>query len=195
MMEGDEDKALALEEQIENEIRRQAEESAVRRIAEDNAKRMQTQAAAEFQTAVKETLADYPMLDAKAAQPNRIAIAAVVQIRNEQMQLGKSPAEALRIAAEEVAAEMGLQKAGAAAPAAAAADDGKKVDQQQARKQQILRRNAQAARAQPADIGTVGAGRGARGAPGSESDINVRDLTEEEFEALPAAERKRLRGD
>jgi hypothetical protein len=195
MMEGDEDKALALEEQIENEIRRQAEESAVRRIAEDNAKRMQTQAAAEFQTAVKETLADYPMLDAKAAQPNRIAIAAVVQIRNEQMQLGKSPAEALRIAAEEVAAEMGLQKAGAAAPAAAAADDGKKVDQQQARKQQILRRNAQAARAQPADIGTVGAGRGARGASGSESDINVRDLTEEEFEALPAAERKRLRGD
>jgi hypothetical protein len=198
MMEGDEDKALELEEQIEAEIRRQAEEAAVKRITEDNAKRLQQQAEAEFKEAAAEIMATYPALDAGTREKpnpnaNPIAIAAVVQIRNQQIHAGRAPADALRNAVEQVAKAMALQRADADGD-----DQGQQqgvVDPKQVRKQQIVRRNAEAARRQPADIATTGAGRGARGAAGTESEINVRDLTEEEFDALPAAERKRLRGD
>lgn len=200
MMEGDEDKALEIEEQIETEIRRQAEESAIRRITEENAKKLQKQAEDDFKAAAAEMKTAYPMLDGGTAEKpnpnaNPIAIAAVVQIRNQQIQAGVAPAEALRSAVEQVAEAMSLKPVGGSdgggeGEGGAAA----RVDPKQTRRQQIVARNAAAARSQPADIVTTGAGRGARTANG-EGDINVRDLSEEEFERLPAAEKKRLRGD
>lgn len=104
LLEGDKPKATEIRRQINAEIKRQSEESAVQRLkaereaeqAEATAKTAQEQLAEVATNAIKV----YPFLDANAAEANKQAITDVRVWRDHLIGEGKSPAEALQAAVD-----------------------------------------------------------------------------------------------
>lgn len=104
LLEGDKPKATEIRRQINAEIKRQSEESAVQRLksereaeqAEATAKTAQEQ----FSEVVQKAIKDFPFLDAKAAEANQQAITDVKVWRDHLIGQGKTPAEALAAAVE-----------------------------------------------------------------------------------------------
>lgn len=179
---GDDDKALELDEQIEAHRMRVAEENAVKRIRQENQEQSAQQVATELASAAKGIQKTYPQLDAKSADADPDAIDFVIFRRDKLIAAGTPAGEALRQAADLAAKAFGFAKGEKKDPAPT-------EDPDTARTIQARLRNADAANRQPPELG----GRGDRGT--QQQRVNVAEMTDEEFAALPAAEKKRLRGD
>jgi hypothetical protein len=149
----------------------------------------------EFGKAVAETLKAHPWLNDKGDDADPDAIEQVVALRNLYISKGKSAADALREAAAKVAktrpkAEPEEEEG------EEGEDDGKgkkkptaKEIAEAARAKEARKRGALAAEDQPAAL----KGKGNRTSEGAQ--LNIEDMTEEEFDALPEAEKKKARGD
>lgn len=201
MMEGDKDKALKLRKEINAQLRADAEAEAT---AKAEQRIMQREAEREFKTAVAAAIEKYPFLDAKSKQANADAIDDVVALRDHYIRKGKSPGDALRMAADKIGPQYGKPKKASTQVEEEEEEEGaedeapasksnvtKLADKLKARQQAALTRNAKASAAQPAAISGVGAG--SRTKKGE--DVDVENLSESEFERMPESEKKRLRGD
>jgi hypothetical protein len=182
LLNGDDDLAVEIRMQINAELTRQANERAAQ--AEERAfeRLSQREQQKVFVSEAEALRAEYPELDEKGERANIKAIEFVVRERDALISDGESPHNALRMAAEAAAVRYGFAKASPAG--AAAVETASNVRQIQA-----ATRNARAAQQQPAPLGGVGnrATQPAR--------LDVEKMDEDEFDALPAAEKKRLRGD
>lgn len=176
---GDHDEARSIRRQINDHILKTAEENATARANQALAARDQQNALAAQAEAAYEK---FPFLDAKAKDANTEAIAAVVDMRDLFISRGETPVKALKMAVARVGPFY---------------SDGKETSpertdefaqQRKARQSDAIRRGAESAARQPPLLKGVG-----------EREKNLREsdvegMTEEEYEALSTAERKRLRG-
>lgn len=128
--------------------------------------------------------AEFPQLDHQSAAADRAAIDEVVEYRDFLVaSKGIAPHTALRQAAERIAKANGWERQGESTDPAAKPDkDGRTASQ--------LKANAVAANRQPPTL-NVGVGNRTT----SVSARDVEGMSEDEFERLPEAEKRRLRGD
>ena len=179
LVEGRDDEAIELQGQIDEEILNRATQNAMNRMAAQQAQREQQAAMQTFQQTVQQIEADYPQLNANSEQADEDAILFVVAKRDALIKLGTNPGEALRQASDAAARTFGF--------GTQPAHTGKATGEN--RKQEALLRNAKAAQAQPPQL----AGLGNRAT--APQRVDVSDMPEDEFEALPESEKSRLRGD
>lgn len=177
---GDDDRALELDEAIQQHTLAQATENARRQYEAAQATMTQQQQAAALKATAAELTALYPQLDVKSADADQDAIDFVVARRDRLMAEGKPAHEALRLAVTVAAKRFGFD-GDESAPT--------KSDPVAARLLAARQRNAAAAAAQPPELG----GKGNRATQVAR--LDVEKMTDEEFAALPEAEKKRLRGD
>lgn len=100
MLDGEEDKAVEIRMEINAIIQANAEQSVRNSIKQEESVKSAQQQQKEFQAAVNEIQAAYPMLDINSEEANEDAIDVVVALRDKYVAQGKSPAEALRTASE-----------------------------------------------------------------------------------------------
>jgi hypothetical protein len=183
MMEGDIDKHLEIQEQIEGIIE---ERATARAIATMTQARAQT----DLDTAAAEVVKAFPFLDSRSQEANPEAIEDVLLLRDSLVaRKGLSPAAALIKAAKTVAP--GYAPASQGATSGVDKGEGKGADDPAAnRNANALTRGAKAASTQPAN---PEGGKGNRGTPVAVTD--VAKLSDAEFAALPKSEKARLRGD
>jgi hypothetical protein len=177
LVSGDDAKALELDEQIAEAMLVEGERRALARMRKEqeaDSLRVQNEDLQQAGELVKKA---YPQLDNKSPNADPDAILFVIAKRDTLVQAGKAPGEALRAAAEQASKLFGF---GAGQPT---------EDVSTARTILARTRNAAAAAAQPPELSGLG-NRATRA-----QQTNVETMTDEEFAALPAAEKKRLRGD
>jgi hypothetical protein len=177
---GQDDRALELDEKLHAHAIAQATKQARTEIEADQSRRAVQTQAQELARVGAEVKAKYPQLDGTSADKDDDAITFVVATRDRLIESGKSAAQALTEASEKAAKIFGF---GAPAPTPPNADPAT------ARTIAARLRNAAAATAQPATLEGVG-NRASR-----QQQDNVEAMSDEQFAALPAAEKKRLRGD
>lgn len=168
IMEGDTAAALAIRKEINGELTRQSKQEVTRELTQERE-------ASSLQSAAAEAITTYPFLDSAAENANPKAIAEVVEWRDFYRSRGQSASEALRNAVGKVAPSY------AEPPSAVTKPDTRTPD--------AIARGIKADAAQPKPL----AGTGERSSRVGRD--NVETMTEDEFDALPAAEKKRLRGD
>ncbi|MES2488549.1 MAG: hypothetical protein V4607_02070 [Pseudomonadota bacterium] len=187
LVDGDLDLAEELEEQLENHIRESARAEAVAEVTSQNA-------TAIFNEAVAEVIEAYPFLNSKAKDKNLDAIDEVVALRNHYITKDNlSAAAALRKAADKVGPRY-AKAAGKGNEGEEEEDAGKGGGSQQEsqaalRKKLSLRRNADAASRQPAQMN---GGDGERSTAGK---VDVSELPDEDFSKLTPKQKKEARGD
>ena len=183
LAEGEFERAADLDEIIETEITRQAEERAHSRIRKDlDAEREATnqQTVAESVAKVADAvIADFPVFDSTVEEPNQTAINALIGLRN-QYATSMPLDQALRKAADELGPIFGGKQI------ATDAADKRAIAEADARK-----RAARASVAQPANIAAAGAGARSHALSGAD----VANMDEKTFDALPESEKRKLRGD
>jgi hypothetical protein len=179
LVSGDDDKALELDERIQDYTLRRAREEAKREFDAENQQLTARQQATALAAAANEMKAKYPELDDRGDAADPDAIAFVIAKRDALIAAGKAPHEALREAADSIAKRLGFGEKSAPT----------NTDPVTARLVAARERNARAAAAQPPDLG----GRGDRATQAAR--VKVEEMTDEEFASLSAAEKKRLRGD
>jgi hypothetical protein len=177
---GDDDRALELDEQIQEHTLQQAKAAARQELEASQATMTQQQQAAALKATAAEMKQLYPQLDEKGAEADQDAIDFVVARRDRLIAEGKPAHEALRQAVVVAAKRFGLDGDGTAPT---------KDDPAAARLLAARQRNAAAAAAQPPELG----GKGNRAT--ATARVDIEKMTDEEFAALPEAEKKRLRGD
>jgi hypothetical protein len=180
LLNGLDEKALDLQAQIDDMIEARATERAMERLNQSLKDQAQAREQQTFQQVVTEMEANYPGLDAKSDQANEDAILYVVAKRDALIQAGNNMTDALRKAVDQAAKVFAL---GQEQPAHIAQGS------QQNRQQQSLMRNAAAANQQPPQ----NAGLGNRATAPQRMD--VAKMSDAEFDAMPEAEKARLRGD
>lgn len=173
--EGDDNKAEALEDQIDSlSAQRQAriaEQRATELLEQQQKAQQQKAAQSEMQAVVTEAYQSYPFLDVEGAEPNQDAIDEVVALRDLYLSRGQSAAQAIAAAV----AKVGPRYADEPAVKPARAPKTGSVAQNLEREKRI-----------PPSM--PGVGERAR-------KIDYSALTEEEFDNLSAVERKKARGD
>lgn len=174
LMEGDMDKAASLDDLIDEEVMKIAETRITQRQAAQ-------QGHAALQAASAQAVIDFPYLDTEEGAE---ALELIVMSRDRKMASGIAPAQALREAVQAIAPR--FAPVDGAAPDKGLITPPKPADTRSAN---ALTRGAADSNLQPASIQ---AGVGNRATAGR---VNVEHLTEEQFENLPTAEKKRLRGD
>lgn len=185
--EGDQDAAMAIRKEI-----RVAERAELERLADERAERLYTErkakedaALAEKQKAQEQTalqaaaakaVENYPFLDSDSPEANEEAIEEVIALRDHFLSKGQSATDALMKAVGRVGARY-----------AAAPDDEPVIDKKKATltAEQIQRNLDREKRIPSRDAGV-----GERA-----NKINYEDLTEEQFDNLPDAEKRKARGD
>lgn len=177
---GDDDRALELDEQIHEYQLKKARELARADLEAARAQQDQNERVQTLQATAAEIKAKYPELNDKSPDADADAITFVIAKRDALVAAGRAPHEALREASEIAAKRFGFAADGAAPTA---------VDPAAARLLKARERNAQTAALQPPELG----GRGNRATQTARADVAT--MTDEEFAALPEAEKKRLRGD
>lgn len=170
MMSGEQEKAVAIRSQINEEIFARAEASSTEKVSRKLSER---EAKAELEKVATDVMNEFPFLDVNGPQANADAIAEVVEWRDFYVSRGESLASALSKAANKVAPSFATAAAtpGQQAPAP-------KVDP---RKQAAINRNITDAAAQaPAPVAGIG-NRTTPPAPKIE--------TQKDWESLSAVER------
>lgn len=170
MMEGDQDKAIAVRAKINAEFVAQAEANAEERVLSQLSQR---EAAKVFNDTVSQLVSDHPFLDSNSASANAEAIADVVEWRNMYMAQGAPAHVALQKAVSKIAPMYAAkpESAEAAVPAEPVVDK---------RKQLALVNAAKAASAQPP---RVDAGVGNRAIPMGDAIIDNQDKWEKASDA------------
>lgn len=183
LMEGDEDKAAELDEQIDAEVERRATLRAVANLSESQAK-------AELKAAAAAVIEDYPFLDSTSRAANKEAIAEVVAFRDSYISRGMGHAEALMKAAEKVGKFYAPAKSKKVADEDDEDDDPKsaktKIDELRERR---LRKNAKTANQQPARL------EGGVGNRGTGGKLNIEDMDDDQFSRLSEKDKAKARGD
>jgi Skp family chaperone for outer membrane proteins len=174
LRDGDATRAKQIRGAINQHIQQQAEAAAVARVSAVMDKR---DTDASLVAVANESIAKYPFLNAESDQANEEAIAEVVEWRDYYASKGLRPDLALQKAVAKIVPMY--------APKGKEPEPEPKTD---SRGKEALQRNALAAAAQPMALNGVGE-------RASRARYDVAKMSEEEFDALPASERKRLRGD
>lgn len=182
MFNGDADVAADIRMQINSAIEARAEERALEKMraaaAQEKAQERQQQVVERFNAVVEQMEKEYPQLDVNSESADPEAIAMVVALRDQYIQAGKDPAEALEAAAKRTAERLGFA---AQSPAAG---------QQGNRQQETLRRNAQAASQQPP---RMNAGMSDRAL--TTRSKSVTQMTDKEFDNMDPEQERNLRGE
>ena len=177
MMEGDIEKAVKLRGQINAAIREQAEAAAEQKISAREAERSQKAIANELAAMSAQVVKDYPYLD---TEEGALVIPQITALRDAYVAKGESPANALRKAADFIAPKFD--------PNPQDKDEPKPEAKQDGRTAAAIARGIKDSAAQPPQMSGVG---------NRAMETVKRDVTrmsEEEYDALPDAERKRLMG-
>lgn len=170
LMDGDQELAVKIRREINAHIRTEARREAQAAVSTDNAARA-------LQSASDEAIEQFPYLNTPDGAE---ALELIVASRNHRIAQGAAPAAALRAAVKAIAPRFAPPSTGLPA------DEGKT----DTRAINAAARGAQDSLNQPPAL--VGGTGNRANAP---SKVDVSTLTEEQFAALPEAEKKRLRGD
>jgi len=178
VMDGDHDKAVALRREI-----RGAEQAAYRVMAQQQADRAReaTKEELQFDSTVAELNEAYPMFDPNAEGYQKELVDEALDLHAGFVARGYTAAGALRKAVNYVVAANGLNVTTEEAPAP------KALAEAPAPKKTNVKAKLAAATAQPPKQQGVGTA--------AEKKVDVNSMSEEEFDALPEATVRRLRGD
>lgn len=168
VVEGDTDRA----KQIRKEIRKAEEAALLDRVKRETERDMAVKTVAERKAAIiSQAFQDYPVLDHNAAEYDPSMVAKINRMSVAYQAEGKTEDQAISLAIADIM------------PVKSAVEQPKTDND-------AKRRNAKAAESQPPSLGGVGTGDRAKAAA-----LDVSNMTEDEFAALPDREKKRLRGD
>ena len=180
-IDGDFNKAKAIRAEI-----RKAEQELYRAEAQrtQSAAVSQTRIELDLKTTIQELEAVYPALDSKNEETyDELATSEVLELHNAYLSMGKfaTPAESLRAAAELIAMKYKLQ------PAEEVEEIEETPPPRRKTADTAARRKAVAAAAQPRLPSA--------GSAGTASTMNIAEMSEAEFDALPESKKAELRGD
>lgn len=182
LMEGDTRKAAAIRRAINAHVREQAAADARREVEQQRQQDQQRATADALAAESQATLQAFPYLN---TEEGKEALLLIVEARDGKIARGMAPLDALRAAVKAIAPKF--------APAGQGDTPSKDLPQAETktdlRQAAAVERGAKASMAQPAAL-TGGVGERAEAGR-----INVADLTDEQFNKLPDAEKRRLRGD
>lgn len=187
IIDGDEERAAELRAEIREFERQETIDAVLRAQDARKAQEQEELSKAEeqrlFDEEVKAVVADYPKFDSTKPDADEEGMTLLIAKRNYLIEhQGVAPHEALRQAADHIAKVQGYTKA-------SAADPGKQESVRTQRRGESAQRNAVAQEQQPPAMGGASAGERGRG------DVpNVDDLSEEDWDNLPEAERDKLLG-
>lgn len=188
VLDGQHEKAAALRQEIRRAERAQLEFELTQKMEQ---KVTQSQQMSALQQAASELETNFPVFDRNSPEFNEKYTQEVIDLRDAFIVKGENPVAALSKAAKFVLREYDLVDMSTQEPPSLAAPTATKaapVDEV-AKKRADIARKMKAAESQPPDM--PGESSAARG----EKAFDVTQLTEDEFNALPAATLKRLRGD
>lgn len=178
VLDGDKDKAKAIRAEIRSEERKALEQEGAKAgkqtVAEELRQRDEQAELARLQQVAREAVVKHPFFDAGAKDANPEAIEELVAWRDHYIRKGLPPSKALATAVEKVAPRYAKD-----------AERKPTANKPSATEEQILKNMDRAKR-----IPQAPAGVGERG-----KDIDYSKLSEDEFDALPAEEKKKARGD
>ena len=186
VIEGDTEKAAAIQAEIFKALRTQGTPSQDSQAPIDRTQIIaEVREGMEFEQTVRDTFTRYPQLDTESEAYNEEVAVEAVAMQKMYFEQGYNRIEATRKAATAVAKIYGLDEA---APASAPSEPPKaaaaKKMQQAARQAKV----AAAKKAPPAAAGNSGAQRD------SASDLNIHDVSPEDWATLPESVRNRLLG-
>lgn len=179
MLEGEVEKAVKLRGQINAAIREQAETAAEQRLEARETARNQKAIAAELATMSAQVVKDYPYLD---TEDGAMVVPQIIALRDAYVAKGETPGAALRKAADFIAPKFDPNPQGKA-------DEDKPEPKQDTRTAAAIARGLKDSAAQPPQM----AGVGNRAMETVKRDVTR--MNEEEFDALPEAEKRKMRGD
>jgi hypothetical protein len=177
LRQGDASTAKQIRVAINAHIQQQAENAAIEKVTATLSKR---ETETSLVAIANDSIKKYPFLNQDSDDANDAAINEVVEWRDYYASKGMRADVALQKAVEKIAPMYAPKAAPKAEP-----EPEPKVD---LRGKEAIQRNAQAAAAQPMQLNGVGE-------RAAKARHDVAKMTEEEFDALPASEKKRLRGD
>lgn len=180
VLDGDKEKARSIRAEIRAEERKAFEAEGAKAgklsAAEELRQRDALVEQSSMQRVLEQAIEKYPFLDHKSKAANADAIEDVVARRDFYIRQGKSPSKALAMAVEKVAPRYD-DKGG---------EPARKPGEKPAASEEQIRKNL----GREKQIPQTPAGVGERG-----KDIDYSKLTDDEFDALPAEEKRKARGD
>lgn len=183
VLDGEAEKAAALRREIRQAERAQLEFEMRQEMSQTVAQDRQMTALQQAAIAMEEA---YPVFDRNSESFNEDYTNEVVELRDAFMMKGYEAVDALSKAVKYVVKDHDLEKPQESAPSLAG--KAQKTDEL-AKKRAQVNKKLKAAEAQPPELpGETSANHGEKG-------IDISTLTEEEFDALPEATLRRLRGD
>lgn len=184
LLDGESQKAAALRAEIRAAERAQLEYELTQKMTQTMTQNQQMTA---LQQAAADLEAGFPVFDQSSDQYNAEYTQEVVDLRDAFIVKGDNAVTALAKAAKFVIREYGLDDVYEATPSLA--DTSKRAVDEVAKKRAEVSRKLKAAESQPPELpGESSANRGERS-------MDISSMSEEEFNALPEATIKRLRGD
>lgn len=186
VLDGEAEKAASLRAEIRKAERAQIEYEMNQKMTDAVS---QNQMATALQQAASTLEAEFPVFDQKSDQYNEAMTNEVIDLRDAFIVKGENAVAALSKAAKYVINEYGLVDNTPTTPALASEAAPKKNIDEVSKKRAEVSRKLKVADSQPPEL--AGEGAATRG----EKAIDLSSLSEEEFDALPEATLKRLRGD
>ena len=184
VLNGETDKAVALRKEIREAEKTQLEFEMGQKFNQHTEHSQQLQA---LQTAAIEMETQYPVFDKNSETFNQEYTNEVIQLRDAFVSQGNNVVEALQKAVTYVVKTNDIKSTGEETTLDAPAP--KQTTDQVAKKRKEVSKKLKAAETQPPDM--PGESSSAHG----EKVVDIANMTDEEFNALPAATLKRLRGD
>lgn len=186
VLDGESQKAAALRKEIRAAERAQLEYEIGSKIGESVS---QSQQATALQQAASELEENFPVFNRNSDQYSEEYTQEVIDLRDAFIVKGENPVAALTKAAKFVLREYDLVDMGESAPAPSLSGESAPRVDEVAKKRAEVSRKLKAAEAQPPEM--PGESSTARG----EKALDIASMTEDEFNALPEATLRRLRGD
>lgn len=183
VLDGEAEKAAQLRAEIRQAERTQIQYEMNQKMTDAVSQNQQASALQQAATALE---AEFPMFDAKSDQYDEAMTQEVIELRDAFMIKGENAVAALSKAAKYVISENSLIDA---TPSLASDEAPKKSVDEMAKKRAEVSRKLKVADSQPPEM--AGEGAAVRGDKG----LDLNNLSEDEFNALPEATLKRLRGD
>lgn len=179
LLDGDAEKAASVRAEIRQAERVQIEYEMTQKMTDTVSNNHQANA---LQQAAAALEADFPVFDQKSTAYDEAMTTEVIELRDAFMVQGANPVAALSRAAKFVITENNLVDNSETGSTLGTTDEISK-------KRAEVNKKLKAAGAQPPEMGGEGA------ATRGEKALDLTSMTEEEFDALPEATLKRLRGD
>ena len=185
VLDGETDKAVALRKEIRAAEKADLEYEMGQKFTQQSTQHQEIQV---LQKAANELEAQYSVFDADSTNFNAEYTQEVVNLRDAFISQGQTPVEALQKAASYVIKTNDISS-DISNPSLSSSKKTKQPADQVAKKRKEVSKKLKAAESQPPDM--PGESSSAHG----EKVVDISSMTDEEFNALPAATLKRLRGD